>query len=259
MEEEGLRAELEAAEEQRVKKQEINTLVDKWGHYRGERVTDATVESWLNQFDTTEERRVVFSLLKGIRFYSGALIREKLRSAHKSILADLAGRGVVRRAADEGAWKVTDNILISFYGGEGKRGQSYAKLYADENKIYQDRITSPERLRDQIESRTDVEGIVFVDDFIGSGRTARTALKDALSPIADIVKKSGTDVFLISISGFALAGEKVARELAKVGHRVRVSICDPLNDSDRCFSETSAIFSRSGEAGSGEGNRRELW
>ena len=243
VEEEILRAELKAEEEQRVKKQEINTLVDGWGNYRGKRVTDIAVESWLNQFDTTEEQRVAFSLLKEIRFYSGALIREKLRSAHKSILADLAGRGVVRRAADEGAWKVTDNILISFYGGEGKRGQTYAKLYADENKIYQDRITSPERLRDQVGSLTDVEGIVFVDDFIGSGRTARASLKEALSPIADIVKELGIDVFLISISGFALASEKVERALAKVVHRIRVSVCDPLNDSDRCFSETSVIFS----------------
>ena len=131
VEEESLCAELKAEEEQRVKKQEINTLVNGWENYRGKRVTDIAVESWLNQFDTTEEQRVAFSLLKEIRFYSGALIREKLRSAHKSILADLAGRGVVRRAADEGARKVTDNILISFYGGEGKRGQTYAKLYAD--------------------------------------------------------------------------------------------------------------------------------
>ena len=243
VEEESLCAELKAEEEQRVKKQEINTLVNGWENYRGKRVTDIAVESWLNQFDTTEEQRVAFSLLKEIRFYSGALIREKLRSAHKSILADLAGRGVVRRAADEGARKVTDNILISFYGGEGKRGQTYAKLYADENKIYQDRITSPERLRDQVGSLTDVKGIVFVDDFIGSGRTARASLKDALSPIADIVKKLGIDVFLISISGFALASEKVERELAKVVHGIRVSVCDPLNDSDRCFSETSVIFS----------------
>ena len=242
VEDESLRAELEAEEEQRVKKQEINVLVKGWENYRGTQVTDIAVESWLEQFDTTEEKRVMFTLLRRIQFYSGSLIREKLRSAHKSVLADLAGRGVVRRAAEEGARKVTDNILISFFGGEGKRGQTYAKLYADENKIYQERITSVERLRGQLESLRDVEGIVFVDDFIGSGRTASMSLREALESIADIVKDSDIDVFLAAISGFASAGEKVEGELAKVVHRVRVFICDPLSDSDRCFSKTSVIF-----------------
>lgn len=242
VEDENLRAVLEAEEEQRVKKEEITTLVEGWGTYRGRQVADVTVESWLEQFETTEEQRIIFDLLKRIQFYSGALIREKLRIAHKSVVGHLAERGVIRRVTEEGARKMTDNILISFFGGEGKRGQTYAKLYADENRIYQERITSVERLGSQIEKLEDVEGIVFVDDFIGSGRTASVSLREALEPIADLVKDSDIDVFVASISGFSSAGEKVERELAEVIRRIRVLICDPLSDSDRCFAGQSGIW-----------------
>ena len=242
VEEESLRTKRETEENLRVKDREISTLVDEWGSYRGRQVTDVTLKSWLDQFETAEDRRVVFKLLKELRFYSGGLIREKLRIGHNFVRSELAARGVVRRAVRYRARKVTDNILISFFGGEGKRGQTYAKLYADENKIYHNRITTPERLRKQLEDLADVSGIVFVDDFIGTGRTAAKSLKEALSPISDLTAQLEIDVFLISVSGFAEAAEKVERDLSKVSYSFRVSICDPLGDSDKCFSERSEIL-----------------
>ncbi len=242
VEEDSLRAEFEAEERRRVKDGEICTAVNGWGSYRGRPVTDVTLKSWLSQFDTTEEQRIVFELLKGLRFYSGGIIREKLRFGHRFVLRELAARGVARRAAQEGERRVTDNILISFYGGEGKRGQTYSKLYADENNIYHRRIAGPRQLEKQLESLTDVEGIVFVDDFIGTGRTAAKSLKEGLSPIANLVAELGIDVFLISITGFSDAAEKVEKELAKVLHSFRVSICDPLDISDKSFAASSAIL-----------------
>lgn len=242
VEEESLRAELEAEEERRVKDREISSLVDEWGSYRGRPITDVTLKSWLGQFDTTEEQRLVFELLRGLRFFSGALIRDRLRDGHRFVLRELAARGVARRAAQDGARRVTDNILISFYGGDGKRGHTYAKHYADENNIYHRRIATAKRLRTQLEGLSDVEGIVFVDDFIGTGRTAIGTLKEALAPIADLIEQRGIDVFLISVSGFASARERVERELSNVVHSFRVSVCDPLGEADRCFSETSEVL-----------------
>ena len=242
VEEESLRRKREAEEKLRVKDREISTLVDGWESYRGRQITDVTLKSWLGQFETTEDRRVIFELLKKLRFYSGGLIREKLRHGHSLVRRELAARGVVHKAGQDGARKVTDNILISFYGGEGKRGQTYAKLYADENNIYHNRITTPKRLRKRLENLADVSGIVFVDDFIGTGRTATRSLKEALSSISDLTAQMEIDVFLISVSGFAEAAEKVKRELSKVIRSFRVSICEPLGDSDKCFSERSEIL-----------------
>ena len=240
VEEESLRTKLEAEERRRVKDREISVLVSNWGHYRGRQVTDIKVKSWLEQFETTEERRIVFELLRRLRFYSGSLIREKLRTGHGFVLREFAARGVIRKAAMGRARRVTDNVLISFCGGEGKRGQTYAKMYADENNIYHDRIVTPRRLRKKVESLADVSGIVFVDDFIGTGRSATQALRDALAPLAQLLSRAEIDVFLISVSGFAKAAENVEREVSSIVHSFRVSVSDPHGEPDKCFSEKSS-------------------
>ena len=242
VEEESLRITLEAEERRRVKDREVSALVAAWGSYRGRQVTDIKVRSWLEQFETTEERRVVFELLKQLRFYSGGLIREKLRTGHGVVLREFAARNVIRKAAQGRARRVTDNVLISYYGGEGKRGQTYAKMYADENNIYHDRIVAPKALRKKIESLDDVSGIVFVDDFIGTGRTAAESLRDVLSPLARLLARADIDVFCISVSGFAKAAEKVDREVSSIIHSFRVSVTDPLGDSDKCFADKSTIM-----------------
>jgi len=242
VEEESLRTKLEAEEKQRVKDREISALVENWGNYRGRQINDLKVKSWLDQFETTEERRVAFELLRKLRFYSDSLIREKLRSGHYVVLRELTARGVIRRAAQDRAHKVTDNVLISFYGGEGKRGQTYAKMYADENNIYHDRIVTPRGLRRKIERLEDVAGVVFVDDFIGTGRTATQSLGDALGPIAEFLGSREIGVFLVSVSGFAKAAEEVGKKMSSVVHSFRVSVADPLDASDQCFSDESAIL-----------------
>ena len=242
VEEEHLRRIKEAEERKRIKIGEISTLVNRWENYRGRQITDGDLKSWLDQFANIDEQRMMFELLKKLRFYSGGLIREKLRNGHGFVRRELAGRGVVRRAAGEGARKVTDNILISYYGGEERRGPTYAKIYADENKIYRSRIAAPERLTERLAELIDVAGIVFVDDFIGTGRTAVRTLKDSLSPMAELLKQREVDVFLISVSGFARAARKIKRALSSVIHSFEVSIADPLDDTDKCFADKSAIL-----------------
>ena len=247
VEEESLRIQLKAEERRRVKDREIAALARNWGNYRGRQITDLNVRAWLDQFEATEERRMMFELLRKLQFYSGSRIREKLREGHAFVRREFAGRGVVRRAPEGDARKVTDNILISFYGGDGKRGQTYAKMYADENNIYHERVVSPRALRSKVENLTDVSGVVFVDDFIGTGRTATRSLRETLEPMAEVLARDEVDVFLISVSGFARAAEKVERDVSSVVGSFRVSVCDPLDDSDRCFSERSTIFPDAGE------------
>ena len=242
VEEESLRIQLRVEERRRVKDREISALVEGWENYRGRQITGLNVRAWLDQFETTEQRRIVVDLLKNLRFYSGGLIREKLRAGHGFVLRELAARGVVRRAAEGAARKVTDNTLISFYGGDGKRGQTYAKMYADENNLYHERIVAPKSLQERIDSLPDVAAVVFVDDFIGTGRTASRSLCETLAPMAQDLERRGVGVFLISVSGFSKAAEKVEREVSSVVHSFRVSVSDPLDDSDKCFSEGSAIL-----------------
>ena len=121
VEQESLRAELQAAEQDRVKNHEITSLVQRLGSYCAVPTTDILVRTWLEQFATVRERRVMYDLLTKLQFYSGALIREKLRIGRGFVRRELAQRGVVRKD-EEGARKHTDNVLISYFGGEGKTG-----------------------------------------------------------------------------------------------------------------------------------------
>ena len=234
------RAALQEKERLRVKGQEVCDLVDGWGPYRGISIGDDRLQAWLSQFDTREQQRLMFDVLKAVRFYSGGEIREKLRQGHGFVVRELAARGATRRI-DPGARKRTDNILISYYGGEGKRGQGYAKWFADENGIYFDRIVSPQELDRKLEELDDVAGVVFVDDFIGTGGTAIESLRQELSPLTRILTDRRIAVFVVCVVGFASAGEKVERLLGNI-YPVRVSIVDPLGDVDRCFSDEAEIF-----------------
>ncbi len=241
VEEDSLRRKLEVEEEQRVKSRELVELVDRWGTYRGKRISEDDVRAWLDQFEEIEHQRLMYELLEKVQFFSSAVIREKLREGHGIVLRELAARGVVRREIPD-ARRRTDNILISYFGGEGKRGPTYAKLYADENGIYHDRIVAPEGLRARITELDDVEGVVFVDDFIGTGRTAATTLRDVLRPLVDQVEERKIDVFVLSIAGFRNAATEVERKIGKDLFPVRVSIIVPLDEGDKCFSTQSTVF-----------------
>jgi hypothetical protein len=242
VEQDRLRADIETEERRRVKGHEITALAESWGSYRGMPVTDIQIRTWLEQFDGMEEQRLMFELLEGVRFYSGSLLREKLRGGHGFVTRELAARGVAR-VEQVRARRRTDNVLVSYFGGEGKRGPLYAKLYADENSLYHERIVAPEKLPKKLEELRDVEGVVFVDDFLGTGRTANAALMPILERLGTAVNARGIDVFLVTVSGFTTASDSVVRKMSSIVPRSHVSIADPLDESDRCFSDTSTVFS----------------
>ncbi len=242
VEEEALREGKEREEGMRVKAREISELVDNWGSYRGKSITDNNLRAWLDQFATVEEQRSMFDLLMELRFYSGAVIREKLRDRHRSVVAELAARGVVRKGRERRQRRETYNIVISFFGSHGKRGPTYAKHYADENQVYSNRIVRPDHLNAKIEEFSDVKGIVFVDDFIGTGRTAQRELKEILEEITDSLEKAEICVFVVFISGFKRAAERLEKNLRSVASDLRVTVAEPLDESDKCFSDMSAVI-----------------
>ena len=242
VEEDNLRAEIEEEARQRVKNHEIVELVGNWGSYRGRHISDIQVRNWLDQFDTISDRRLMFQLLSKLRFYSGGLIREKLRNCHESVIRELSARGVASIIKNRRARKSTENIIISYYGSEGKRGPTYAKLYVDENKIYSERLVSSDDIVQKLKTFDDIEGVVFVDDFIGTGESIDSNLIPILANISDAVNSQEIDVFLVTISGFNESKEKMKDNISKIIDKFHIFIADPLDDSDKCFSNSSLVF-----------------
>ena len=64
-----------------------------------------------------------------------------------------------------------------------------------------------------IAKRDDVQGIVFVDDFVGSGHSATDYLQSFLGECGDLVKAKSIRVFFVAVSGFKVAVWTTSRSI----------------------------------------------
>ena len=120
-----------------VTSNEIIELISNWNLYRGKSITSDHIQSWLNQFANNIERRLMFKLLQSVSFYSEEKIREKLRIIHKYV------RQGMTSSIKEGE-RSNRAILLSSFDNPAKSSSSYARLYASENKIISENVSSLE-------------------------------------------------------------------------------------------------------------------
>lgn len=226
------------AERDEVTASEVAILTSSWGSYRGRTIASDEVRSWLSQFETPRARRLMFKVLQAVRFYDAATIRARLREAH----------GIVRRDSvhrlDNGRRR--NDIVVSFLGEINKSGVRYARLYAQENSIYTDRVVDhaklPEVLKDD-----GVQTLVLVDDLVASGQQASEYLADLDRKVGGLLAKRGIKVVFVAIAGFGVAERRLEEQVAGLDMRVAVHICETLGDSDRLFSEDSTAFADDAE------------
>ena len=213
-----------------VDSQEISILVDKWGSYRGKQITSDDVRRWLQQFDGPRRQRAMFDLLPRIKFYSQHLIREKLNEAF----------GIVRRGlrTEITQARVRRDILVTYLGGAAKSGTSYARLFAQENRIALDNVVSTENVVGRGRQIDELRSIVIVDDFIGTGRSAATNLRELLT---EVDSELAAPVHYVCLAGFASGMERIKKDLRQAGfedgERYTITVCDILEDEDRAFAD----------------------
>jgi len=157
-----------------------------------------------------------------------------MREAHGIVV-----RGLVHRI--EGKRKRRD-ILVSYLDKVGKSGAQYAKLYAEENEIYYENVVERGKLARAIKEKVGLQALVFVDDFVGTGKSACEYFKKLAEECGEDLRASGLKVFLICVCGFQNATARIDKVLDELNLPVAVHICDPLDDSAKCFSETSCVL-----------------
>ena len=112
----------------------IAQLIGRWDLFLGRRITTEQVRAWLTQFKDESARRLMFTLLNGIRFYSGdRILGQKLREAH-----GIVGRSVVWQRKERQPKR--RDLIVSALGGLAHSSAEYARRYADENMIYPDNV-----------------------------------------------------------------------------------------------------------------------
>lgn len=232
-------------EEAYVRSQEIVDLIRSrsWGTYLGQSITSENVRAWLSQFNEYTEQRLMFQILKHLKFYSRDNIRSKMKEAHGIIVR---GGISVRTYETERQRKRSDILVSCLEGNPSKSSSSYAKLFADENEIYSDYAVERGKLKQTLSNKDKmrkIKALVFVDDFIGTGGSACQYFEELANECQDLIRNSNLIVFFISVSGFQEAKVRLENKLIELDFNVKVHICDPLDESDKVFSPRSKVFS----------------
>lgn len=214
---EELAAEAQRAEDAaHVGSQEIATLSAKWPTYRGRHVGTDDIRAWLEQVETNKQQRLLFRILQSVRFLSEVEIRQKLKAAHfttRTYMPEYISRSKSDRRKD---------VVVTYVDGQGKSGQQYASLYADENRISTEAIIGPERFASDLDDYKKEHGlvnvVVVVDDIAATGRSLFGNVKKMLEVNAAIFNESGPALVATCLLATREAEQFIRRGFGKLAH-----------------------------------------
>ncbi|WP_170362224.1 phosphoribosyltransferase-like protein [Ruegeria arenilitoris] len=232
---------LKAEDQARVLSEELVALTSNWPTYRGRHIGPEEVRAWLNQCETNREQRALYNILKATRFLSEADVLERIRSARLTILG-IVDAAVRRKATDR-----RNDIVITYVDGEGKSGQKYASLFAEENLVSTKAIISPLNFQEAYEAHIRQHGvpkvIVVIDDLVGTGRSLAANIKKFHDQNAEILTESGPLVLAFALLSTEDGHQTMLRELSKLSYdRVDFRAGEILDKQASIFAGEKGVF-----------------
>ncbi len=225
----------------KVSSKEINLLSQSWPNYRGNKVTNEDVRSWLEQFGGFEEQRCIFGLLSNLKIYNTSEIREKMEELFHEVRKEIAKNQKIVYL-EQGKLK-RDDIIVSYLDKNPvKSGAEYAKIFVEVNNIYKDNSTNPDRINKKLLDLKNINALVFIDDFIGSGNSIIENLKPILNENREILKEKNIIIIIGVITGFEDAKHRILKFVKTENILLEVRLLDPLSNSDKCFDDNSLIY-----------------
>jgi len=233
-------------EEMKVHSGELQQLIGSWGSYKGQRITEEKVRAWLEQFGRIRDQRLMFKLLRSVRYYSDTFIRQKLGEIH-----DAVRRHTVHQI-EAGKLKRSD-IIVSYVDNPAKSSGHLARLYADEASIYVENVIEKSKLRETLWERKNVQAVVFLEDFVGTGASACAHLRQIHSSIDEVAVARGIRIFFGVVVSYIDGRQKLEAMCDTLRPAIHLHICETLDETDQCFSGTSKAFVDEGERESARG------
>ena len=246
-----LAASVQAREDEaRVTSEEVSALTKRWPTYRGKQIGTDEVRAWLNQVESHQDQRLLFKILKNLRIFTDIDIRGKMKSIQSIINRDLP-EFIIRQKSDR-----RKNILITYVDGNGKSGQYYASLYAEENRIDHGKIVSPEEIDNFIGERSgqsgQIDAIIIVDDIAATGRSLRNNIASFLERnVGAFCGSEKISLYIVTLVATVEADKLIREKLQSIeGIDADFRTCEIVEEKHCAFSEGSmAIWSSDDERG----------
>lgn len=161
-----VRSDEEAA---RVQSAEVARLTQSWPPFRGQKISGDDARAWFEQVPGHRDQRLLFEVLKLTHVFSEADIRTRLRSSY-SVLRQSLPQFIMQKLNDR-----RRDVVVTYLDGEGKSGQYYAGIFAEENKLSVEciipRSTFLSGYQAYVDRYGDPRAIVAVDDIAGTSGT----------------------------------------------------------------------------------------
>ena len=226
---------LEIEENERVNDEEVLAVSENLGHFQGRRVEPFAIRRWLSQFDTPSDQRLMFRVLSNVRIYDEDVMRSKMREAFGIVARDMYTKLVPRA-------RVRRDILVSHLDeSPAKGGSTYCRLFASENNLSAQSVLTLETLKRRMKGAGQIQRIVLIDDFAGTGRTLVDGLKRELDTLQS-ANAEGIRIILLALVGFVSARARIERFIERNNLDATVYFCDELGDEHRAFADTSEVF-----------------
>lgn len=223
-------------ESPRVLFEEVEQLIKDWDTYRGAKLTTERVLSYLRQFGTPQDQRIIFKILKNLYFIGGLEENKLLNNAYQEMQNYLKKR--------DGTW-MKKQIRISYFGSVGKSSNAMARSFASANQFLKDKrgILRPSQLKDAIADG--VTDIVICDDFVGTGST----LKEDLSNYIDYLAPE-QQLHLFVLAGMSEGVDLITNELGKIyeDERIKIRCLHEISSQPSIFDLESKVFETAEEA-----------
>lgn len=222
---------------------ELDGLVARWGTYQGGTVSPHAVRQWLSQFGSPQDQRLMFRILQGLQYYTLEKMRECLTHAHRAVVADLVTDLSSNREHRR-------DLVVSYLGTVSRSGPSMARLYRQQNRIWHQNCIEPGSISEFLDNDARASAIVFVDDFIGTGRTATRQFGEFFEQhpsVGELVEDRQLNVWYVTVAGTVEGIRKLRGYFDTVSPRVKVIAGDELGAESRAFSPESPLWADSSE------------
>lgn len=229
----------QAEEACRIKPDEVLALTQKWKTYKGQAISEDKVRAWLEQFGGPKEQRSMLKLLQGLRFYGTDILRVRMAEAHGIVKRDIVWEVATGKSGKE--LKRSD-ILISYLDGPAKSGAFLSRLYADEARVYAENVIERKDLVNAVSKTPTLKALVFVDDFVGTGRSASEYLSGINDEIGIITKERNIKCYFVAAVAYIEGWKKIEKSAASLQMNVQTHVCEIIENNARCFSECSEVF-----------------